>query len=151
VIYMALYSEIVMDHFKNPRNQGRIENPDGVGKVGNVQCGDVMWFYIKVRDDRIEDIKWETYGCAAAIAVSSIVSEMVKGKKVGEAAELTNREVLEGLGNLPTPKIHCSLLGVDALHEAIYDYLSKNGKEIPEKLERNHERQKKILEKIKGD
>ncbi|UCG95921.1 MAG: iron-sulfur cluster assembly scaffold protein [archaeon] len=145
-----MYSEIVMDHFKNPRNQGKIEDADGVGKVGNVQCGDLMWFYIKVRDGVIEDIKWETYGCAAAIAVSSIVSEMVKGKEVEEAVELTNQEILEGLGNLPTPKIHCSLLGVDALHEAIYDYLSKNKMEIPEKLEKNHERQKKILDKI-GD
>lgn len=145
-----MYSEKVMDHFKNPRNHGKIENADGVGKVGNPQCGDMMWFYIKVRDGVIEDVKWETYGCAAAISVSSIVSGMVKGKKIGEAVELTNREVLEELGNLPAPKIHCSLLGVDALHEAIYDYLSKNNLEIPDKLKEKHGRQEKILEKI-GD
>lgn len=145
-----MYSEKVMDHFNNPRNQGKIENPDGVGKVGNPQCGDVMWFYIKVRDNRIIEIKWETYGCAAAIAVSSMVSEIAKGKELEKVAELTNQDVVEGLGNLPSPKIHCSLLGVDALHEAIYDYLSKNNMRIPEKIAKNHERQKSILEKI-GD
>jgi len=144
------YSGKVMDHFNNPRNQGRLEDPDGVGKVGNPQCGDVMWFYIKIRDNKISDIKWETYGCAAAIAVSSMVSEIVKGKELEKALNLTNQDVVEGLGNLPSPKIHCSLLGVDALHEAIYDYLSKNNMAIPEKIAKNHERQEKILEKI-GD
>ena len=107
-----MYSKIVMDHFKNPRNQGRMENPDGVGKVGNPTCGDVLWFYIKVKDGIIEDVKWETYGCAAAIAVSSIVSEMIKGKKIGDVLKIKNRDVLKGLGNLPpikmpnTPRVH---------------------------------------------
>lgn len=144
----AKYSEKVKDHFFNPRNQGEIEEPDGVGKVGNPMCGDVMWFYIKVKDNRISDIKWKTYGCAAAIAVSSIVSEMMKNKKIEEALKLTNKDVLKGLGDLPQPKIHCSLLGVDGLHEAIYDYLSKNNIEIPKKLKEKHKKQQKILENI---
>ena len=140
-----MYSKIVMDHFKNPRNQGRMENPDGVGKVGNPTCGDVLWFYIKVKDGIIEDVKWETYGCAAAIAVSSIVSEMIKGKKIGDVLKIKNRDVLKDLGNLPPLKIHCSVLGVEALQEAIYDYLSKNHMTIPEELKKAHERNVKTL------
>jgi len=140
-----MYSKIVMDHFKNPRNQGRMKNPDGVGKVGNPTCGDVLWFYIKVKDGIIEDVKWETYGCAAAIAVSSIVSEMIKGKKIGDVLKIKNRDVLKGLGNLPPIKIHCSILGVEALQEAIYDYLSKNHMSIPEELKKAHERNVKTL------
>ena len=140
-----MYSKIVMDHFKNPRNQGRMKNPDGVGKVGNPTCGDVLWFYIKVKDGIIEDVKWETYGCAAAIAVSSIVSEMIKGKKIGDVLKIKNRDVLKGLGNLPPIKIHCSVLGVEALQEAIYDYLSKNHMTIPEELKKAHERNVKTL------
>lgn len=142
---MALYTKIVMDHFKNPRNQGRIEDADGVGKVGNPICGDVLWFYIKVKDNVIEDIKWETYGCAAAISVSSMLSGMVKGKTIEGALKIKNRNILKELGNLPPIKIHCSLLGVEALQEAIYDYLSKIGKEIPEELEKAHEKNKKTL------
>jgi len=140
-----MYSEKVLDHFKNPRNQGRIENPDGVGKVGNPVCGDMLWFYIKVENNVIVDLKWETYGCAAAIAVSSMVSEMVKGKTIEEALKLTNKDVLKELGNLPPVKIHCSLLGVEALQEAIYDYMKKRGLKIPKELEEAHKRNVKTL------
>jgi len=146
---MALYSDIVMEHFNNPKNQGKIENADGVGKVGNPVCGDMLWFYIKVRDGRIVDIKWETYGCAAAISVSSILSDMVKGKTVEEALKISNEEILEGLGTLPPVKVHCSLLGVEALQEAIYDYLSKKRMKIPKDLQKAHERNKKTLNSIK--
>lgn len=142
---MAMYTEIVMNHFKNPRNQGKIEDADGIGKVGNPVCGDVLYFYIKICDGVIEDIKWETYGCAAAISVSSMLSEMVKGKTIDEALEIKNRDILKELGNLPPIKIHCSLLGVEALQEAIYDYMSKNGIGIPEELEKAHEKNKKTL------
>lgn len=142
---MALYSEKVMEHFKNPRNQGKIENADGVGKVGNPVCGDMLFFYIKIRDGTIEDVKWETYGCAAAISVSSILSEMVKGKKIEEALKIDNKKILEGLGQLPPVKVHCSLLGVEALQEAIYDYLSKNMMKVPKGLEKAHEKNKKTL------
>ena len=145
---MALYTEKVMDHFKNPRNQGKIEDADGVGKVGNPVCGDVLWFYIKIKDDVIEDVKWETYGCAAAISVSSMLSEIVKGKTINEAVKIKNQDILKGLGNLPAIKIHCSLLGVEALQEAIYDYLSKNGKEITEELEKAHKKNKKTLNNL---
>ena len=144
------YSEKVKDHFFNPRNQGKIENADGVGKVGNPQCGDVMWFYINIENGKIKDVRWETYGCAAAIAVSSIVSEMTKGKKIDYVVNITNKDILKELGNLPQPKVHCSLLGIDALHEAIYDYMSKNGIKIPEKIEKNHIKQEKILKNIKN-
>ncbi|HDI02780.1 MAG TPA: iron-sulfur cluster assembly scaffold protein [Candidatus Aenigmarchaeota archaeon] len=140
-----MYSEKVLDHFKHPRNQGRIENPDGVGKVGNPVCGDMLWFYIKVENNVIVDLKWETYGCAAAIAVSSMVSEMVKGKTIEEALKLTNKDVLKELGNLPPVKIHCSLLGVEALQEAIYDYMKKRRLKIPKELEEAHKRNVKTL------
>ncbi len=140
-----VYSEIVMDHFKNPRNQGKIENADGIGKVGNPVCGDMLYFYIKVKENIIEDLKWETYGCAAAISVSSMVSEMAKGKKIEEALEINNQKILKKLGDLPPVKVHCSLLGVEALQEAIYDYLSKKNMEIPKKLEEAHEKNKKTL------
>ena len=140
-----MYSEKVMDHFRNPRNQGRIEDPDGVGKVGNPVCGDMLWFYIRIRNGVIEDVKWETYGCAAAISVSSILSEMVKGKSIDEALKIKNDDILKGLGNLPPVKVHCSLLGVEALQESIYDYMTKNRMEVPEALEKAHEKNKKTL------
>ena len=145
------YSKKVIDHFLHPKNQGKMKNPDGIGKVGNISCGDVMYFYIKVKDGIITDVKWETLGCAAAIAVSSIVSEMVKNKKIEYAAKLTNKDVIKGLGNLPPLKIHCSLLGIDSLDEAIYDYMSKNGIKTPEKIQKNHEKQQKILENLGGN
>jgi nitrogen fixation NifU-like protein len=119
---MALYSEKVMDHFMNPRNVGDIDSPDGMGEVGNPVCGDMMTFYIKVKDDRIEDVKFKTFGCGAAIAVSSMVSEMAMGKTLDEAMKITNEMVAEELGGLPTNKLHCSNLGADALHAAIEDY-----------------------------
>ena len=125
---MALYSDIVMDHFANPRNVGEIENADGVGEVGNPVCGDMMTFYIKVGPDRtLEDVKFKTFGCGAAIAVSSMVSEMAKGKTIDEALKISRKDVAKELGGLPDNKMHCSNLGADALHLAIEDYLEKTG------------------------
>ncbi len=123
---MKVYSEKVMDHFRNPRNVGIIEDADGVGEVGNPTCGDLMTFYIKVKDNHLEDIKFNTFGCGAAIAVSSIVSEIATGKTIDEALKIDNKLVAEELGGLPQNKLHCSNLGADALHKAIEDYLSKN-------------------------
>ncbi|MCL6557639.1 MAG: Fe-S cluster assembly scaffold protein NifU [Firmicutes bacterium] len=120
-----MYNAKVLEHFLNPRNVGVIEGADGVGEVGNPACGDMMTFYIKVKDDRIEDIKFQTFGCGAAIAVSSMVSEMAKGKLVKQALKITNKDVAEALEGLPKQKLHCSNLGADALHKAIEDYLSR--------------------------
>ncbi|MFH1596401.1 MAG: Fe-S cluster assembly scaffold protein NifU [Pseudomonadota bacterium] len=120
-----MYSEKVMEHFSNPRNTGVIDDPDGVGEVGNPVCGDMMTFYIKVKDDIIEDIKFQTFGCVAAIAVSSIVSEMARGKKLAEAQKITKQVVAEALGGLPQNKMHCSNLGADALALAINNYQEK--------------------------
>lgn len=120
------YTEKVMEHFKNPQNMGQIENPDGIGKVGNPLCGDVMWIYIKVgKDDIIEDIKFQTFGCAAAIATSSVVTELAKGKKIDDALKITNKDVVDFLGGLPPIKHHCSLLAEDGLKAAIEDYRRK--------------------------
>lgn len=125
---MAQYSETVMDHFTNPRNVGEIEDADGVGEVGNPVCGDMMTFYIKVDDEeRIQDVKFKTFGCGAAIAVSSMVSEMAKGKTVDEALRISRDDVAVELGGLPKQKMHCSNLGADALHLAIEDYRKKKG------------------------
>ena len=120
-----MYSEKVMEHFRNPRNVGSIENPDGVGQVGNPVCGDIMRLEIKVKDDRIEDIKFKTFGCGAAIATSSMVTELVKGKTLDEALAISNKTVAEALEGLPPVKMHCSNLAADALHKAIEDYLAK--------------------------
>jgi nitrogen fixation NifU-like protein len=120
-----MYSEIVLDHFNHPRNTGVIEDADGVGEVGNPQCGDMMTFYIKVKDDTLEDVKFQTFGCVAAIAVSSMVSEMAKGKKLEEAKKITNKLVAETLGGLPPNKMHCSNLGAEALTLAIKNYQDK--------------------------
>jgi nitrogen fixation NifU-like protein len=122
-----MYSQKVMDHFLNPRNVGEIADADGIGEVGNPVCGDMMTFYIKVKERRLEDVKFKTFGCGAAIAVSSMVSEMAKGKTIEEALEITNASVAEELGGLPSNKMHCSNLGADALHKAIEDYLAKQG------------------------
>ena len=122
---MAMYSDKVMDHFQNPRNVGVIEDADGVGEVGNPVCGDLMTFYIKVNGDVLTDVKFQTFGCGAAIAVSSIVSEMAMGKTLEEAGKITKEVVAEQLGGLPAQKMHCSNLGADALTEAINDYLNK--------------------------
>lgn len=149
-----MYSEKVMEHFKNPRNFGKMDNPDAVGKVGNLACGDVMYIYIKVgkRDGKevIDDIKFETMGCAAAIATSSMVTELAKGRALDEVLELSKQDVEKDLGGLPPVKQHCSSLAADGLHEAVYEYFRENGRNIPEKLEKEHEKIKKTWEKMEG-
>ena len=120
-----MYTDKVMEHFKNPRNMGEISNADGVGTVGNPVCGDLMTMYIKVKDDRIEDIKFKTYGCGAAIATSSMTTELAKGKTLEEAMKITRASVADSLGGLPKVKMHCSNLAADALHAAIEDYREK--------------------------
>jgi len=130
---MALnYSEKVMDHFANPRNVGEIENPDGVGEAGNPKCGDIMKIYLKVNDETqiIEDVKFKTFGCASAIASSSMATELIKGKSIQEAWDLTNSAVAEALDGLPPIKMHCSVLAEEAIHEALNDYRAKHGMEI---------------------
>jgi nitrogen fixation protein NifU and related proteins len=127
---MPIYNDEVMEHFKTPRNVGEIADADGVGEVGNPTCGDMMKFTIKVKDNRLEDVKYLTFGCGAAIAVSSMVSEMAMGKTIEEALKITNKDVAEKLGGLPPNKLHCSNLGADALHKAIENYQEKTkGKE----------------------
>ncbi len=128
---MPIYSEKVMEHFMNPRNVGEIKDADGVGEVGNPVCGDMMTFYIKVKDNRLEDVKFQTFGCGAAIAVSSMVSEMAKGKTLEEVLKITPAKVAEQLEGLPKNKFHCSNLGAQALHKAIGDYAKKKGVTIP--------------------
>ena len=123
---MALYSEKVMDHFENPRNVGKMPDADGIGEVGNAKCGDIMRMYIKVRDDVITDVKFNTFGCGSAIASSSMATEMIKGKPVSEALELSNKAVVEALDGLPAQKIHCSVLAEEAVKSAIQDYYDKN-------------------------
>ena len=122
-----LYSEKVMDHFRNPRNVGVIENADGVGEVGNTVCGDIMKIYLKIKDGYIEDVKFNTFGCGSAIASSSMATEMIKGKPVSEALELTNKAVAEALDGLPAHKLHCSVLAEQAVKKAVKDYYDKNG------------------------
>ena len=121
-----MYTDKVMDHFSNPRNIGEIENADGVGEVGNPVCGDMMSFYINIEDNKIADIKFKTFGCVAAIAVSSVVTEMAMGKTLDEAKKITKKSVAESLDGLPKEKMHCSNLGADALAKAIEDFESKN-------------------------
>ena len=123
---MERYSEKVMEHFRNPRNVGEMKNPDGVGHVGNPVCGDIMELYIKVKNNIIVDVKFKTFGCGAAIATSSMVTELVKGKTVDEALKISNRAVVEALGGLPHVKVHCSVLAEEALKSAINDYLRKS-------------------------
>lgn len=122
---MALYSEKVMDHFRNPRNVGVIENADGVGEVGNAKCGDIMKIYLKIENNMIEDVKFETFGCGSAIASSSMATEMIKGKSLEEALKLSNKAVTEALEGLPPQKIHCSVLAEEAIKGAIEDYYAK--------------------------
>ena len=124
-----MYSDKVMDHFSNPRNVGEIPDANGIGEVGNAKCGDIMRIYLKVKDNVIEDVKFKTFGCGAAIATSSMVTEMVIGKTLEDALEISNQAVAEALGGLPPAKMHCSNLAADALHEAIKDYMSKQPKE----------------------
>ncbi|MFA5104710.1 MAG: Fe-S cluster assembly scaffold protein NifU [Candidatus Margulisiibacteriota bacterium] len=129
---MPAYSEKVMDHFKNPRNVGEIHDADGIGHIGNPVCGDIMELYIKVKDNIISDIKFKTFGCGAAIATSSMITELVKGKSLDEALKISNRAVVEALDGLPPAKLHCSVLAEDALKSAIDDYLKKStGKGLP--------------------
>lgn len=158
----GLYTKKVMATFKNPHNYGKIKNADGIGKVGNIICGDVMQIYIKIgqkkpasakgsgeaREDFIKDIKFETFGCVAAISTSSIITDMVKGKTIKEALEITKDNIVEALGGLPRIKYHCSVLAVDALAEAIYKYLDKNKKPISKNLQSKHNNIQKTKEII---
>lgn len=153
-----MYSEKVMEHFNDPHNQRKMADPDGIGKVGNPACGDVMWLYIKVtqKDDEeiIEDISWETFGCTAAIATSSMVTDIAKGKSLQEAVKVTNERVADELNGLPPVKMHCSNLAADALIEALHDYYSKSGREVPANLKKKHkkiERDMARLEEKYGD
>ena len=139
----SLYSEKVMEHFKNPRNVGEIENPDGIGHVGNPVCGDIMELYIKVKDGIIVDAKFKTFGCGAAIATSSMVTEMVKGKRIKEALKISNKAVAEALDGLPPVKMHCSVLAEEAVQAAIDDYLKKTtgkGLDLKKHEEEDHAR-----------
>lgn len=140
----TMYSEKVMEHFRNPRNMGKMENPDGIGKVGNPICGDIMFIYIKVKNNKISDISFETMGCAAAIATSSMLTELAKGKTLEEAMKLSNHDIAEELGGLPPIKMHCSNLAADGLHLAIIDYKNKHNIELSEN-------EKRILENIKTE
>ena len=124
---MALYSETVMDHFRHPRNVGVIEDADGVGEVGNAKCGDIMKMYLKIKDNKIEDVKFETFGCGSAIASSSIATEMIKGRTLEDALALTNQEVVDALGGLPAHKLHCSVLAEEAIKKALEDYYRRRG------------------------
>lgn len=152
---IGLYTKKVIEHFKKPHNMGKIKNSDGVGKVGNIVCGDVMWLYIKVGKDKkgreiIKDVKFETYGCVAALATSSVITDLVKGRVLEEALEFDREEIIKELGGLPPSKLHCSVLAADGLYEAIYDYLKKKKRKIPEKLLKAHQRiekEKKEIEK----
>lgn len=149
-----IYSKKVLEYFRNPKNLGTIKNPDGEGKAGNIICGDLMWFHIKIGknkkgEDIIEDIKFGTYGCAAAIASSSAVSQIAKGKTIKEALSLKKEDVIKILGELPPYKTHCILLALDALSEAIYDYLSRKELSIPVELQKRHQRIQKEKEIIK--
>ncbi|MEA2092857.1 MAG: iron-sulfur cluster assembly scaffold protein [Patescibacteria group bacterium] len=148
-----MYNEKIMDHFQNPRNMGEIEGADAVGKVGNIICGDLMHLYIKVGkndegEEIVEDIKYKTLGCVAAISTSSMVAELAKSKTIPEALKIDKEMIANELGGLPKIKYHCSILAADALAEAIYDYLSKNKKEIPDFLEKKHQIAKKTREAI---
>ena len=124
---MALYTETVMDHFMHPRNVGEIENADGVGQVGNAKCGDIMKMYLKIKGNKIDDVKFETFGCGSAIASSSIATEMIKGKTIDEALAVTNRQVVDALGGLPAHKLHCSVLAEESIKSAIKDYYDRHG------------------------
>ena len=125
-----LYSEKVMDHFQNPRNLGKMDDADGVGEVGNAKCGDIMKIYLKIKDGVIEDVKFNTFGCASAIATSSMATEMIKGQKVEDAIQISNKAVVEALDGLPPAKIHCSVLAEQAVKAAVADYYTKNGIEL---------------------
>lgn len=131
---MVLYSDKVMDHFRNPRNVGVIEDADGIGEVGNAKCGDIMKIYLKIENDIIVDVKFETFGCGSAIASSSMATELIKGKPVSEALTLTNKAVVEALDGLPAHKLHCSVLAEEAIKKALQDYYEKNGIDYDRKM-----------------
>ena len=131
---MALYSEKVMDHFRNPRNVGVIEDANGIGEVGNAKCGDIMKMYLKIEDDIIKDVKFETFGCGSAIASSSMATELIKGKSLDDALSLSNKAVAEALDGLPAHKMHCSVLAEEAIKAAVKDYYDKNGIEYDKSL-----------------
>jgi len=148
-----MYTSKVLTHFRHPHNMGKIRNPDGIGKVGNIVCGDVMWLYLRVAKNQkgeevIKDIKFETFGCTAAIATSSMITDLAKGKTFKDALEINKEEITNSLGGLPPIKVHCSVLASDALIEAIHDYLSKNKKPIPKELTERHLRIKREREMI---
>ena len=151
------YSKKVLDLFKKPKNAGKIKNADGIGKVGNVACGDVIWLYIKVKEHRrtgeniIIDAKFQTFGCVVAIVVGSIVTSLTKGKTIEEALQITRRDILDEIGEIPINKVHCSFLAEDALYESIYNYLRRNKLFIPLELREKHDqvqKQQKLFEKI---
>ena len=147
---MALYSEVVMDHFMHPRNVGVIENADGVGQVGNAKCGDIMKIYLKIENDIIVDVKFETFGCGSAIASSSMATEMIMGKSIHEALQLTNKAVAEALDGLPAHKMHCSVLAEEAIKNALKDYFDKNN--IPYDKDRFQEiDHDELHEQVHGD
>jgi len=148
-----MYSKKTMELFRHPKNIGKIKHPDGIGKVGNPQCGDMMYMYIKIGKNKdgeefIKDVKVQTFGCIAAIATSSAATEMIKGKTVKEALELEKKDVTKEVGGLPPIKYHCSLLAIDGIKEAIYNYLKKSGKPIPKELEKEHQRIEKIRKQV---
>ena len=144
----TLYTKEVMRHFKKPHNYGKIKDADGVGKVGNIVCGDVMHLYIKIKNNIIKEIKFETFGCVAAISTSSVITDLAKGKTIEEALKIEKRDVIKLLGGLPSIKLHCSVLAVDALNEAIYDYFVKSEKPVPKDLKIKHRKIKKDREII---
>lgn len=154
-----MYSKEIIKHFKNPQNAGKMKNFDAIGKVGNLRCGDIMYLYVKVRKNKkgeeiIEDIKFETFGCTVAIANTSLLTTMVKGKTLEKALEVTKDDLVKKFKNVPLVKVHCSLLAVDALSEAIYDYFKKQKRQIPESLEKRHKDAELIgkeLEKRHGE
>ncbi len=150
---MELYSKEVMKHFKHPQNVGKMKSPSAVGKVGNLRCGDIMYLYIKVEKDKkgrevIKDVKFETYGCTVAIANTSLLTTMVKGKTIEQAMKIKKEDLIKRFGNVPFIKIHCSMLAVDALSEAIYDYFKKSGRKITKELQGKHNRAEKIEKEI---
>jgi len=153
--HLSFYSKQTLQHFRHPHNYGEIKNPDGKGEAGNIICGDVMSLYLKIKKNKkgaevIEDIKFKTYGCAAAIATSSVITDLVKGKTIEQASKISKDNIVETLHGLPPIKIHCSILAIDALGEAIYQYLLKNKRTIPADLKERHERIEKDKKNIKA-
>lgn len=150
---MQLYSKEVMKHFKNPQNVGKLKNPSAIGKVGNLRCGDIMYLYLRIEKDKkgkeiIKNVKFETFGCTVAIANTSLLTTMIKGKSLQQALKINKDDLLKKFGSIPFVKIHCSMLAVDALAEAIYDYYIKNKKPISKELQKRHEVAEKIGKEI---